>query len=197
MDYQTTTLLVGVLFLLMAIVGGGFTAREVTVPPLPRWARIVSAVLGIAFLLLFASLTFAASPLNLPLFETGFSYTDNSPDTNPQNIAFVRLEARAQHNPPRVKDSIQVKFSIRNAGSTPLQLDSGTFLSARSPDGRIVFVPRQYPGRTIQPGEVLETDTSVKVDSSGQWLLGPCYKLMDSQGGFCPSEWKSFVVNVP
>jgi PASTA domain len=36
----------GGLFLLIAIVGGGFTAKELTVPKVPTWARAVSAIVG-------------------------------------------------------------------------------------------------------------------------------------------------------
>ena len=40
----------GGLFLLIAIVGGGFTAKELTVPKVPTWARAVSGIVGVFLL---------------------------------------------------------------------------------------------------------------------------------------------------
>jgi hypothetical protein len=196
MSSQTATLLAGVLFLLLAIIGGGFSAREFTFPSIPKWARVVSGILGLAFILLFILLTLSPTGSAPPSLGTKVIRSDTASDVTPQSIAFVKLEARAAHNPPLVNDVIQVKFSIRNAGNSPLKLDSGTFLSVRNPSGQNVFIPRQNADRTIQPNEVVETDASVVVSGPGAWELWPCYKLVDEQGGFCPSEWKSFIINV-
>src|SRR6266581_8606178 len=49
MSPQTLGLLGSVLFLLIAVVGGGFTAREVTIPKVPSWARVAAAIVGVLF----------------------------------------------------------------------------------------------------------------------------------------------------
>jgi hypothetical protein len=197
MTSETATLLVGVLFLLIAIVGGGFSAKDVTIPSVPKWARIVSAILGSAFILLFAYSTLSSKVPSLPGGAT-IIYSNNQPDVTPHNIAFVQLEAKAAHNPPLVNDTITIKFSLKSIGKTPIELDSGTFITVRNPSGQIVFIPRLNANRVIQPNETIETETSADVDSKGSWEVNPCYKLKDEsiEGGFCPEGWKGFIVTV-
>lgn len=43
----------GILFLLIAVVGGGFTVRELIIPAVPKWARVSSTVIGVLFSLPF------------------------------------------------------------------------------------------------------------------------------------------------
>jgi len=47
---ETIGLVAGVLFLLIAVVGGGFTVKELQIPRVPMPARVTSGVLGIAFI---------------------------------------------------------------------------------------------------------------------------------------------------
>lgn len=197
MTSETATLLVGVLFLLIAIVGGGFSAKEVTIPAVPRWARIVSAILGSAFTLLFVYSTFSSKVSNLP-GGTTIIYANSQPDVTPHNITFVQLEAKAAHNPPLVNDTVTVKFILKSVGKTPIEFDSGTFIAVRNPSGQTVFTPRLNANRVIQPNETIETETSAAVDSKGSWELNPCYKLKDEsiEGGFCPEGWKGFILTV-
>ena len=42
-------LLAGIFFLLIAVVGGGFEIKEIKIPVVPRWARILSGLLGVIF----------------------------------------------------------------------------------------------------------------------------------------------------
>jgi PASTA domain len=53
------------LFLLIAIVGGGFTAKEITIPAVPKWARVIAGILGIFVLAisLYTLVTGSAEPL--------------------------------------------------------------------------------------------------------------------------------------
>ena len=46
---NTVELLAALLFLLIALVGGGFTIKELSMPSVPGWARIVAALLGVFF----------------------------------------------------------------------------------------------------------------------------------------------------
>jgi hypothetical protein len=197
MTSETATLFVGVLFLLIAIIGGGFSAKDVTIPSVPKWARIVSALLGSAFILLFAFSTYSSKLPNVT-GGTLIIYANSQPDVTPHNITFVQLEAKAPHNPPLVNDTITVKFILKYVGKTPIELDSGTFLSVRNPSGQNVFISRLNANRVIQPNETIETEMSVVVDSKGAWELNPCYKLKDEgiAGGFCPEGWRGFILTV-
>jgi hypothetical protein len=40
----------GAIFLLIAIIGGGFTAKEITVPKVPTWARLAAGIVGVLLL---------------------------------------------------------------------------------------------------------------------------------------------------
>ena len=42
MEPESVALLGGLLFLLIAVVGGGFTIREIIMPGVPRWGRLAS-----------------------------------------------------------------------------------------------------------------------------------------------------------
>lgn len=55
MDLTTVGILVGALFVLIGLVGGGLAIREIIIPTIPRWARIACVVAGG----LFIGLTFA------------------------------------------------------------------------------------------------------------------------------------------
>lgn len=46
---ETVSLVASVMFFLIALVGGGFSAKELAIPQVPNWARIVAVFLGIAF----------------------------------------------------------------------------------------------------------------------------------------------------
>jgi len=50
---KTIELLAGILFLLIAIVGGGFVIKEIQIPRVPKWPRIISGFLGLIFCILY------------------------------------------------------------------------------------------------------------------------------------------------
>ncbi len=52
MSVQAILLLFGVLLLLIAIIGGGFEVRELKIPKVEKTPRIISAVVGLVFILL-------------------------------------------------------------------------------------------------------------------------------------------------
>ena len=71
-------------------------------------------------------------------------------------------------------------------------------MAVRTPNGQNILVSRQNANKSIQPNEVITTETSYPVDRKGTWIFGPCYKVTDNSinGGFCPDGWKQFVVTV-
>ena len=50
MSEVTVGLLVGALFILIGLVGGGFTVREIQIPVVPNWTRVASIFVGILFI---------------------------------------------------------------------------------------------------------------------------------------------------
>jgi len=53
MTSQTIILLGGILFVFIAIVGGGFTVKEIKMQRVPTWGRYAAAVLGLIFIVVF------------------------------------------------------------------------------------------------------------------------------------------------
>jgi hypothetical protein len=53
MTPQTAILLGGIIFLFIAIVGGGFTVQEIKMQEIPAWGRCTAVVLGLAFIVMF------------------------------------------------------------------------------------------------------------------------------------------------
>lgn len=47
MSGEVVALAGGILFVLVAIVGGGFTIRELVMPKVPHWARVAAGVFGL------------------------------------------------------------------------------------------------------------------------------------------------------
>ena len=60
MDITTIGVLVGALFVLIGLVGGGLAIREINIPTIPRSARIACVVAGV----LFVGLPFAYDAVN-------------------------------------------------------------------------------------------------------------------------------------
>jgi hypothetical protein len=47
---QVLELIAGLIFLFVAVIGGGITAKEVTIPSVPIWGRCAAAVVGLALI---------------------------------------------------------------------------------------------------------------------------------------------------
>lgn len=65
----------GLLFILIAIVGGGFNIREITIPIVPKWMRVVSFIVGLG--LLFMAYY---PPLGTPSTDLITPITTSTPD---------------------------------------------------------------------------------------------------------------------
>jgi len=102
-EVQTICVLGGLLFILIAIVGGGFNIREITIPKVPKWMRVVSFIVGLGLLFMasyppLATLTTdIITPITTPtpdkqidyrvIFTTGLN-EDKKPVNNLKNISF-------------------------------------------------------------------------------------------------------------
>ncbi len=190
----------GILFLLIAIVGGGFAIREIVMPKVPNWARAVSGIAGLLLVLPFMLTTFdgyggrdAASPAENggrpPSEARSGIEIDSEPATSGDQIRLTELAASARNEPPRVGDTIKVTYSLTNVGNQPIRLEY-TFVGARNHADENKDSAGINEGRMLAPGETAQTEGRIFLDSAGTWLLWPCYTLPVER--YCPDEWKSF-----
>ncbi|MCA1602850.1 MAG: hypothetical protein LC776_14870 [Acidobacteria bacterium] len=61
MAAETIALIAGAAFILIAIIGGGFTVKELTIPAVPWRGRLTSGIVGVLFIAY--SLTVTLVPL--------------------------------------------------------------------------------------------------------------------------------------
>lgn len=217
MSPEAVALVGGLLFLLIAIVGGGFSAKEVLIPGVPRWARIASLALGLALVVPYFAQALRSGETKLP--ETGSpasvklssASASSSPSPSPEGVIH---DARKRHDVspdgidvsgligtsakshPAVGDSIEVEFTLRNVGSTAVKLDE-TFVGVRTPDNENGDFGNSNERAVLKPHQALTINGSRVFDAAGVWKIFPCYAL--ATGGepkYCPDEWRAFQVLV-
>lgn len=192
----------GILFLLVAIVGGGFAIREISLPKVPNWARVASGVFGLVLLLPFVLTTLqggAAGYTSPPSGDgvnrqpagraSGGIEIDTEPATTGDQIRLTGLTASVRNDPPRVGDTITVNYSLTNIGNQPAQMEY-TFVGVRNPVDEIRDSEDVNEGKVLEPGEAVQAGGRVFLDRAGTWKLWPCYTLPGDR--FCPDEWKAF-----
>jgi hypothetical protein len=207
MSVEVVALGGGILFVLVAIVGGGFTLRELVMPRVPHWARAASAVFGLLLLVPFL-LTILNGQMDKGAQSSGDIEVDQpappgqdargieidtEPATTDDQIRITALTAMTRNDPPRVGDTVTVNYSLTNVGSERIQMEY-TFVAARDPADENVDAEAENENRVLAPGETIEAEGRVFLDSAGTWLMFPCYKLPGDHG--CPGEWKAFNIIV-
>ena len=136
MEPRTVGLLGGLLFLLIAIVGGGFTVRELVLPAVPGWARVASLAVGAALVVPYfagglagdaapsrtaAHVHARVAPNAKPHAAAGrYRFVDEDPELSPENLEVSGLRASGPHTRPVVGDRIAVRFVLRNGGPRPV-----------------------------------------------------------------------------
>jgi hypothetical protein len=208
MDAETVALLGGLLFLLLAIVGGGFTIRELNMPRIPIWARAACLVVGVVLVLPFVASALrsgsGASPdaVFQPRAESSAAqgtvviYSDPVTSVSEHEIQVSALLATGERKPTAVGDRVRIEFSLKNVGTNPVTLNS-TFIGARSPGSDNKDFGEENVGRVFNPGAVLDISHSIVLDARGTWQFWPCYILRTGEEGtFCPDEWRAFQVSV-
>jgi hypothetical protein len=191
---ETVSLVASVMFLLIALVGGGFSARELVIPRIPNWARVVSALLGIAFAL--PALWPPDSTLVGSQARETTIYLDTYEDTSSEKLRLSSLEARSVRNPPSVGDRITIIFTLTNVGRKSFPLVA-TFVAAHDPTENSRSFGISNPHATLAPNARVTVKTSVIPDSAGSWSFWPCYAFeKNGQETYCPNEWKAFPVSV-
>lgn len=202
MEPETVALLGGLLFLLLALVGGGFTIREISMPNVPPWARVACLVVDAALVSLsvirFGSddtATTVRSPQPSPPSapgETAVLYEDDGSYGSPEEIEVSGLLVTGEHEPATRGDQIRIEFSLANVGSDPITLGD-TFIAVRDPAGNNEDFGEANEGKMFAPGEVITVNRSIRPDASGTWEFWPCYTVGDM---LCPDEWQAFSIEV-
>jgi len=204
MSVQVVALGGGILFVLVAIVGGGFAIREIALPKVPRWARVASGVFGILLLLPFMLNLLPGKTARDSTVAAGFDSQgsaqasggieiDTAPETTSDHLRLTGLSASVRNTPPRVGDTVTVTYSLTNTGTSVVRL-AYTFVGARNPTGAHADAEDGNEQRAVQPQETIRADGKVFLDKAGTWTLWPCYTLAGDQ--FCPDKWKAFSILV-
>jgi hypothetical protein len=189
----------GILFLLVAIVGGGLVIRDLSLPKVPGWGRVTSGIFGLLLLMPFALNVFKVNGTkDAPSGGTerppaSDIEIDTRPSTTSDQITLTGLTASVRNRPPRTGDTMTVAYSLTNAGKEQVSLQY-TFVGARNPAGGNKDSEDMNESRTIAPGETIQAEGTVFLDSAGTWTLWPCYHRQDDR--FCPDRWKAFSVIV-
>lgn len=133
----------GGIFLLIAIVGGGFTAKELAVPKVPTWARVASSIVGVC--LLAGGFYSSIVPSNVP--PTG----STQPQTGP--IGPSGHPCRSPHEVPMVAEGDRSEADVKQ-----LLQDRGLFNVVAEADlnhpgtpAGIVIAQKPAPGTIICP----------------------------------------------
>lgn len=203
MTTEVVALAGGILFLLVAIVGGGFAIREISLPTVPSWARVASAVFGLLLLVPFLLATFRGERTspdrgleNPPARQDGGGSgieVDTEPATSADGIQLTELAASVRNDPARVGDTVEVSYALTNVGTEPVRLEY-TFVGARDAEDGNKDSEDENESRTLQLGETVQARGRIFLDTAGTWVLWPCYAL--SGGRYCPDEWRAFTVVV-
>jgi hypothetical protein len=137
----------GGLFLLIAIVGGGFTAKELTVPKVPIWARAASGLVGVCLL--------ASSYFSSVVGGQGDSTGPPTGSTQPQagQIGPSGHQCRSPHEVPLVTEGdhseVDVKQLLQARGFFNVVVEADV-THPGTPNGSVV-AQKPAPGTIICP----------------------------------------------
>jgi hypothetical protein len=178
----------GVVFLLIALVGGGFSVKEVKLPPVAGWARLLAGLLGAAFVLLYflpldddPDGDQAGGPYTLHRQEVGALGVDGL-----QVLDFVVTSPRRE---PRVGDTLTLTFTLRavETPAAPTRL-VGTYVSTEAPSGENLDFGWSRTDLELVEGASLTGMHQATLPQAGTWTLWPCYAL-DLPGGEGEDVW--------
>lgn len=118
---------------------------------------------------------------------------DDSSVTSKDGLQLTGLKATSRSDPasPRVGDTVTVSYTLTNATDEPLQLEY-TFVGARDAAGEHHDAEDMNEGKVLAPGETVNAQGRVLINSAGTWEMWPCYVLTGER--FCPDKWQVFFV---
>jgi hypothetical protein len=197
---ETVALAAGILFLLIGVVGGGFSVEKAQIPQVPTWARVVSSLIGLAFLgaFVYTSLSepdddaIATGEAKRPEGADAVLQEDPGPALATTDGIEVSQILVTGKKPTPVGASVVIAYRLTNRAPSPVEFDS-TFIGVRDPDNgnRDVEV---NAGFSLRPQESKDFSKTLSLDGGGQWTIWPCYILVS--GSSCPDGWRSFPLNV-
>lgn len=195
MSPEAVALLGGLLFLLIAIVGGGFTIREIIMPGVAPWGRAASLIVGVALVVPYFVTGSEGSPPSSASAapREGLVHEDGERDVSEDGIEVSGLRVSGERSKPAAGDRIRIEFSLRNVGSSAVTFEE-TFIAARNPGDENRDFAHGNEGDVLEPGDAVKVSSSIIPDSTGIWQFFPCYTLRS--GSFCPDKWRAFDVSV-
>ena len=113
--------------------------------------------------------------------------------TSPDGLELSGLSPDVRNDPPLVGDTLTLSYALTNTTDEPVEF-AYTYVGARNPDDDNRDPEDMNEEAVLEPGETLEAEGRVLLDSDGTWLVWPCYELVG--GEVCPDEWQaiSFLV---
>ena len=172
MEPESVALLGGLLFLLIAVVGNGFTIREIIMPGVPRWGRLASLVVGAALIVPYFASAFdeqssgpatnerssgpatSSTPIPSPGPRDEAIYEDSEAHVSRDAIEVSGLLASGERADVSVGERIKVQFSLRNTGSEAVTFQE-TFVGARNPRGDNMDFGAEHQGEELEPGQTV------------------------------------------
>lgn len=225
MDADAVALLGGLLFLLLALVGGGFSIKEISMPTIPALARAACLVVGVVLVMLafLPSMVDGPEPVtdDQPSEQAGVTTGDpgkigeatdsaseeagavllwEQPDPSlaaDDGIELSGLRATASQSPPVAGDQILIEYTFVNVGTSPVTFNF-TFTGVRAPGDRWADTGEANQGAVVEPGAALSISHAVLLDTAGSWMIWPCYEKRTENGSSseCPDGWNRFFVTV-
>jgi hypothetical protein len=208
MSEETIALTMGSLFLLIAIVGGGFSIERAQIPQVPTWARVVSSVVGASFLAFFAYATLGGTDVTPAVDRAPESvgeppvtpeapppadgiHRDAGPHATSSGIELSDLVASWQ-DPLVVNDTLSVAYRLTNTSASPVEVEY-FFVGVRDPADTNRDKELGQP-MTLVPGDSIDLQTTLLLDQEGVWSIWPCFGL--AGGTECPDTWRAFELAV-
>lgn len=204
MAAEAIALIAGIAFILIAIIGGGFTVSQLTIPAVPWQGRLASGIIGGLFIVYSVAVTLVPLLPGEPPPNAGGPppsaggeatiYTDDLPSVSNDNVRVSGLRAISEHDPPQVNDRIKIQFKLglRNGEVEPVALGYA-FIGARDPANANKDFGEDGYEKILTPHESLDIESSILVTEEGVWSFWPCYAIGNT---FCPDEWRAFQVAV-
>lgn len=169
----------------------------------PRAMALGGAALGAAVILLIILLVTTSQTRLPPAANTadrqapvqarGGIEVDGAPVTSGDGLELTGLQAasRRDPDPPKVGDTVTVSYALTNTTDQPLQLEY-TFVGVRDPAGEHKDTEDMNEGRALAPGETVNAQGRVLLNSAGTWEMWPCFMLTGER--LCPDKWQVIFV---
>lgn len=136
--------------------------------------------------------------------ETNILCSYKGPDISDDSLELTKLVVEGPFS-TKEGDSIIVKFNLRNAGRTEIELGKkGIFVAATDPGQGDASFGFTYGNKVLKGGETISIKASKRLDKTGTWKVWPSYHLssddtvLSFRAGekFGPNEWHACSIAV-